>query len=93
MANATDGVRDLVADALRAVSKPYSEDVTDEVCRAIETDPLLRRRYDELAADLRDWVVNNWIGQYTAELTGRRSGEQVPSQSGLIRSYRKLRTD
>ena len=93
MANATDGVRDLVADVLRSLPQPYSEDVTDEVCRAIEADPGFRRRYGELAAELKDWVVNNWIGRYTAELTGRRSGEQVPSRSGLIRWYRKLRTD
>src|SRR5262245_54509043 len=43
--------------------------------------------------ELLDWVVNNGIGRYTAELTGRRSEEQVPSRSGLIRWYRKLRTD
>jgi hypothetical protein len=91
MANATSGVRDLVADALGSLPKPYSEDVTDEVCKAIETDPVLRRRYDELVENLRDWVVNNWIGRYTAELTGRTSQEQVPARSGLIGSYRKLR--
>ena len=91
MANATDGVRDLVCDVLRSLPQPYTEDVTDDVCRAIEADPVLRQRYNELAADLRDWVVNNWIGQYTAELTGRKSGEQVPARSGLIQSYKKLR--
>ncbi len=91
MANATDGVRDLVADVLRTLPQPYTDDVTDDVCCAIEADPALRQRYDELAADLRDWVVNNWIGQYTSELTGRRSGEQVPSRSRLIQSYKKLR--
>ena len=93
MANATDGVRGLVADVLRALPQTYTDDVTDEVCLAIETDPILRRRYDELAAELKDWVVNNWIGRYTPELTGRRSAEQVPSRSHLIRWYRKLRTD
>lgn len=92
MANATDGVRQLVADALRAVPQPHTEDITDDVCLAIEADPLLRNRYDELAADLRDWVVNNWIGQYTAELTDRKSGEQVDkTRSRLIKSYKKLR--
>ena len=45
------------------------------------------------AAELKDWVVNNWIGRYTAELTGRKRGEQVPSRSGLIRWYRKLHRD
>ena len=88
------GCADLVPLMPRGLlPKPYSEDVTDAVCRAIETDPVLRRRYSELASELRDWVVNNWIGRYTAELTGRRSAEQVPSQSGLIRWYRKLSTD
>ena len=59
MGNATDGVRDLVADVLRSLPQPYSEDVTDEVCRAIEADPGFRRRYNELASELKDWVVNN----------------------------------
>lgn len=90
-ANATDGVRQLVADVLRTLPKPYSEDVTDDVCRAIEGDPALQQRYGNLAAGLRAWVVNNWIGQYTAELTGRTSGEQVQAKSGLIQTYKKLR--
>jgi hypothetical protein len=91
MANATGGVRTLVADVLRSLPRLYTEDVTDDVCRAIEADPALRQRYDELAAELRDWVVNNWIGWYTAKLTGRKSGEKVPSRGQLIKSYKKLR--
>ncbi len=50
MAKTTEGVRDLVADALGSLPKPYSEDVTDAVCQAIETDPVLLRRYNWLAA-------------------------------------------
>jgi len=93
MANATDGVRDLVADVLRLLPQPYSEDVTDDVGRSIEANPDFRRRYDDLAAELRDWVVNNWIGRYTAKLTGLTSREQVPARSNLLRWYRKLRMD
>lgn len=90
-AKATDGVRVLVADVLRTLPIPYSESVTDDVCQAIEADPTFHQRYNELAAELRAWVVNNWIGRYAAELTGRTSGEQVPATSGLIQSYKKLR--
>ena len=91
MAKATDGVRDLVTDVLRSLPEPYSEDVTDDVCSAIEADPALMQRYNELAAELRGWVVNNWIGQYTAQLTSRKSGQQVRSRGLLIQSYKKLR--
>ena len=88
--NPTEGVRQLVADVLHTLSQPYTVDVTEHVCLAIAGTPAFRQRYNELAAGLRDWVVNNWIGQYTAELTGRRSGAQVQSNSGLIQSYKKL---
>jgi hypothetical protein len=92
MAGSTGGVRQLVADVLKKIPQPYSDDITDVVCLTIESDRRFKTRYDELAADLRYWVVNNWIGRYTAELTGRKSAEQVVSRSKLITSYKKLRS-
>jgi len=90
MARKTDGVRDLVREVLHAIPKPYPSDVTDRVCQAIEANRSWKARYDELASDLRAWVVNNWIGQYTAELTGRKSGKQKKANSALITGYKEL---
>ena len=90
MAGPTLPVRQLVVDTLRTIPQPYSKDITDEVCRCIESDPPLMQRYEALCVGLRKWVVNNAIGYYTAEITGRRSGKSVSARSSLIGSYRKL---
>jgi hypothetical protein len=69
----------------------YEEDVIEDVFLAIEQDSLLRQRYDELSAELRPQVVNNWIGQYTKQMVGMESIRQVnASRSKLIKSYTKL---
>ena len=47
-----------------------SEDVIEEVCLVIENNRTLFRQYLTLSDDLKHWVVNNWIGQYTKEITG-----------------------
>ena len=90
MAGKTEAVRELVREVLRTIQKPYPADVTDKVCSAIEASPAWRARYDELGRDLRAWVVNNWIGQYTAELTGRKSGKQKRASGELIQWYKEL---
>jgi hypothetical protein len=69
----------------------YEEDVIEDVFLAIEQVSLLRQRYDELSAELRPQVVNNWIGQYTKQMVGMESIRQVnASRSKLIKSYTKL---
>ena len=91
MARITEGVYFLVQDILATKSEPYSEDITLEVCQAIENNPDWRRRYDELSDELRYWVVNNSIGYYTKEITGLRSGRKaVAHDCDLIGSYTKL---
>lgn len=91
MPNKTEGVRILVQDVLQTFSEPYNEDVIDEVCLAIEVNPEWRRRYDELSDELRAWVVNNWIGQYTKEITGLNTVREVDAKkSKLIKNYTKL---
>jgi hypothetical protein len=90
MAKATQGVQDLVHEILAALPKPHSEDITDEVCLAIEKNPKWTAEYDLLSGQLRDWVVNNWIGQYVALALGRKRGKVVESTSTLIRYYSKL---
>jgi hypothetical protein len=69
----------------------YEEDVIEDLFLVIEQDSLLRQRYDELSAELRPQVVNNWIGQYTKQMVGMESVRQVKAgRSKLIKSYTKL---
>jgi hypothetical protein len=69
----------------------YEEDVIEDLLLAIEQDSPLRQRYDELSAELRPQVVNNWIGQYTKQMVGMESIRQVNARrSKLIKSYTKL---
>jgi hypothetical protein len=58
---------------------------------AIENSPDWLRTYNELSDELRKWVVNNWIGQYTKRLTGLNSLREVDAKrSNLITGYTKL---
>ena len=58
---------------------------------AIESNPGWMQRYGELSDELCSWVVNNWIGQYTKQLTGLQTIRQVDTKrSKLITSYTKL---
>jgi hypothetical protein len=53
--------------------------------------PDLRRRYDELAKNLRDWVVNNWTGMYVSDITAMKATRQVPAKrTRLVKGYRRL---
>lgn len=90
MAKATQGVQDLVHEVLAVLPKPLSEDITDEVCLAIENNRKWKAEYDLLSSQLRYWVVNNWIGQYVAQALGRKRGREVEATSSLIRYYSKL---
>jgi hypothetical protein len=92
MANKTEGVKILVQDVMRTtLREPYGEDVILDVFKAIKSNPDFTRRYTELSDDLRDWVVNNWIGKYTKDLVGMKSLRQVKAPGGyFISSYKKL---
>lgn len=90
MARKTQPIYDLVAEVLRSIPRPYSEDITDEVCLAIERNPKHLSLYNELVVYLRKWVVNNWIGVYTCQITGRRRGRQCKSRNSLTKTYSKL---
>lgn len=94
---ATAPIRDLVADVLRARFKaPFPDDITDQVCLAIESDGAFLERYETLVKEFsrgnyEPWRVNNWIGQWTKELTGMVNiQEGVPARSRLIESYSRL---
>ncbi len=88
----TQGVEDLVREVLNTISEPYPENITDQVCLAIENNPNWTTRYKELSDELGEaWIVNNWIEQYTAQITGlKSSSKQGKPKSNLITSYTKL---
>ena len=91
MVHKTEGVHQLVQDVLETFSEPYGEDVIEDVCGAIESHPEWMRRYRELSEELRSWVVNNWIGRYTKQLTGLQTVRKVEAKrSEIITSYTKL---
>jgi hypothetical protein len=87
----TEGVFVLVQDVLGTFSEPYSKDVTDDVCVAIEGNQEWRIRYTELATGLGNWNVNKYVGRYTKRITGRKNLHQNRNpRSTLIESYMKL---
>ncbi len=88
--NRTRGVRSLVSDVLQTQPRPYSEDIIDEVCRAIESNRRWLAEYHRLCNELGVLVVNQWIGMWISRIVGRTGKGQVPARSGLIRSYSKL---
>lgn len=90
MPRRTEGVRSLVEEVLRTFRKPYSEDVTDQVCNAIERNPEWLATYHSLVKELTRDVVNNWIGEYVKSEVGGRRIRQVRASGRLLTSYSKL---
>lgn len=93
MPGKTEGVKALVQDVLATkFSEPYAEDIILEVFAEIKKNREWKRRYDELSEELNNsWVVNNWIGKYTKELTGLKSIQSAKApEDSLITSYTKL---
>lgn len=86
----THGVKTLVREILRTLAPPLSEDVIDEVFRAIERNPQWHDRYLALCHDLGKDVVNQWGGRYIAKAIGRERKHQVKSSGSLIGSYSQL---
>jgi len=87
----TAGVEELVTEVLGTIPKPYGEDIIKEVFIHIENNPSWRETYENLCIDLRQWVVNNWIGKYTKLITGYNTSIQVNTKhSNLTKSYSKL---
>jgi hypothetical protein len=91
MAKKTQGVEELVREVLQTISAPYGEDVTEDVCLAIEKQPIWKRRYNELVNNLSEHVVNRFIGTYTKQITGLEIIREVPAKrSKIIKLYTKL---
>ena len=91
MKNKTEGVKILVQDVLRTISKPYGEDIILNIFQKINKDRDLRRRSNLLRDELGNDVVHNWIGKYTKDLTGLNSLRKSLAPKGFyITSYTKL---
>jgi hypothetical protein len=91
MNNKTEGVKILVQDVLRTISKPYGEDIILNVFQEIKTNRDLQRRCDLLRDEIGNDVVHNWIGKYTKDLTGLNSLRKSLAPAGsFIKSYTKL---
>jgi hypothetical protein len=94
MAKKTASVQELVEDVLRSISRPYQEDIIEEVFIRIENPPdgkAWKTQYDELYAQLGPNVTNQWIGRYTKLLTGHQTAKQVDAKrTTLTTSYSKL---
>ena len=87
----TQGVEELVREVLQTIPKPYSNDVTEDVCYAIEKNSIWRSRYDQLVNELTKDVVNRYLGAYTKQITGLEIIRKVISKRcNLIVFYRKL---
>jgi lambda repressor-like predicted transcriptional regulator len=91
MALKTKSVRLLVQDVLNTFSKPYGEDVIEDVFVEIQDKSEWRSRYDELVDELTQPVVNSWIGWHTKSVTGYDTLREVGVQrTKLIKTYSKL---
>jgi hypothetical protein len=87
----TEGVKQLVHEALKTISEPYGEGVIEDVFLIIENNKDLLLHYEQLCDELKKEVVNVWIAKYTKKKTGLNSGEITPAKrSVLIHSYTKL---
>jgi hypothetical protein len=85
------GIEELVSEVIETISNPYGEDVILDVFLAIERQPTWQRRYDELVFELGKNTVNQWVGQYTKQITGLKKPSQISTKlSKLTGSYSRL---
>ena len=88
----TAGVKALVDEVIVSLPRPLTEHVTLAVFKQIETNPARLTQYHSLCNDLRQWVVNNWIGKWTRDALGAESIQQVPAEgTALTKTYSTLR--
>lgn len=94
-----NSLQSLIDDVLAArFSAPYPEDITDQVCIAIEGNPEWRQRYEEMVESYRRegdvdsaWRVNNNIPHHIMNYTGLKTIKGgVPSTSKLMKSFSLL---
>lgn len=86
--HAHHSVSELVQDVLNTLKGPWPEDITDQVCIAIENDRHWNNRYNQLVAGHGKRAVNSQIGRSTLQLTGLRNlGRRKTANSSLIKTY------
>lgn len=85
-------VEKMVGMALDRLSKPYGEDVIEDVFVEIERSPYRKREYEQLCASRGPATVNQWVGRVTRELTGYDDGKAAnrTTRTTLAQSYTKL---
>jgi hypothetical protein len=91
-------VIDLVEEVLKTNFKaPYPEDITDQVCMAIEASQSWLDRYNYLTEEFGsekqsgEATVNQAIGFHTKDITGMVTVESgAKARSSLIKSYSRL---
>ena len=89
--NANTPVSELVQEVLDNISSPYPEDITDQVCLAIERNVGWNKRYNSLVENHSPKAVNSQIGRSTLQLTGMKNlGERSKATSSLIKTYTRL---
>jgi hypothetical protein len=86
-------VSDLVQEVLEEKFKKqsYPENITDQVCLAIEENSAWHNRYKRLVESYSKWSVNSQIGRSTLQLTGLKNlGLRATATSSLIKTYTRL---
>jgi len=75
----------LVEEVLTTISQPWPEDITDQVCIAIQQNQKWLNRYYQLVLRYGKSAVNQQIGRSTLQLTGLRNlGTRDKAESSLI---------
>ena len=89
----TEGVKELVLEVIGSLPRPLDEHVTLAVFIEIEGNPAFLNQYRILCGELRQWVVNNWIGQWTRDTLGatRLAQVSVRGKTTLVKTYSTLR--
>ena len=86
----TEDIEDLVRKIFSGFSRPYPEDITDQVFLAIENNPEYLRLY-RLYSGQNTNGANAMIGKMVKELTGLKvKGTCRNPQATLIKTYTKL---
>ena len=88
----TQGVKNLVEEALASLPTPHTEDVIQDVFLAIASRSDWHREYDDLCGKLTNDVVNPWGAKWVRIALGMppKLQENVPSQCTLIGTYSTL---
>jgi len=88
----TTEVSRLVKSILRTFSRPYGEDVIEDIFVAIENNPGWLNRYKQIAFRYDRGAINPTIGKQTKDQTGMKVLRTVKAKrTTLISSYTKLK--